>query len=405
MPACFRNARARRARAEATSNRPRPAQVAFALEEATTFWDAALTARAFAATGAATATLWTFEAKFPLGDVDDGRRRVRSSFWRLLKFGSFGDQPAYDLRDLPIMVLGLGVLGGVVGAAFCHANVRLSRWRRRRVLGRPGRRVLEVGAAALLTAGVMVSLPALVGSCRAATPQWACSATENGHYCGDYYGRGGGGGAGGNATACAYECWDRSTYERGGCGPGSFDAAATLSMRPSDGTIAALFHDDDVSFGAAALAARAAARRSNPPRTRPTSGVFQGRAPRRYAAAAFALAALTYGVAVPSGLFVPSILIGGALGRLAGEAYRALDLVPGGVHVRPGVWAVCGAAAVLAGVRAEIDRTGLGPHQTELSISVKSKSIRLIFGRIDCSRRVLEARPKRSCRNCRIRSH
>ena len=84
---------------------------------------------------------------------------------------------------------------------------------------------------------------------------------------------------------------------------------------------------------------------------------------------------------------MPSILIGGALGRLAGEAYRALDLVPGGVHVRPGVWAVCGAAAVLAGVRAELDRTGLGgPHQTsELSISVKSKSIRLIFGRIDCS--------------------
>ena len=37
--------------------------------------------------------------------------------------------------------------------------------------------------------------------------------------------------------------------------------------------------------------------------------------------------------------------------------------------------------------------TGLGgPGQTsELSISIKSKSIRLTFGRIDCSRRVLEA--------------
>ena len=40
--------------------------------------------------------------------------------------------------------------------------------------------------------------------------------------------------------------------------------------------------------------------------------------------------------------------------------------------------------------------TGLGgPHQTsELSSSVKSTSIRLIFGRIDCSRRVLEALSK-----------
>jgi len=51
--------------------------------------------------------------------------------------------------------------------------------------------------------------------------------------------------------------------------------------------------------------------------------------------------------------------------------------------------------------------TGLGgPDQTsELSISVKSKSIRLIFGRIDCSRRVLEAQPKSLCQNGRIRSH
>ena len=51
-----------------------------------------------------------------------------------------------------------------------------------------------------------------------------------------------------------------------------------------------------------------------------------------------------------------------------------------------------------------IPPTGLGgPHQTsELSISVKSKSIRLIFGRIDCSRQVLEARQKASRR---IRSH
>ena len=51
--------------------------------------------------------------------------------------------------------------------------------------------------------------------------------------------------------------------------------------------------------------------------------------------------------------------------------------------------------------------TGLGgPHQTsELSSSIKSKSIRLIFGRIDCSRRVLEAQPKSLRRNCRISAH
>ena len=51
--------------------------------------------------------------------------------------------------------------------------------------------------------------------------------------------------------------------------------------------------------------------------------------------------------------------------------------------------------------------TGLGgPHQTsELSISIKSKSIRLIFGRIDCSRRVLEAQRKSLVQTVRLRSH
>jgi hypothetical protein len=43
-----------------------------------------------------------------------------------------------------------------------------------------------------------------------------------------------------------------------------------------------------------------------------------------------------------------------------------------------------------------------GPHQTsELSISVTSKSIRLIFGRIDRSRRVLEARQESTVRSVR----
>ena len=51
--------------------------------------------------------------------------------------------------------------------------------------------------------------------------------------------------------------------------------------------------------------------------------------------------------------------------------------------------------------------TGLGrPDQTlKFSSSVKSKSIRLILGRIDCSHRVLEARWMCSCQNIRIRAH
>jgi len=56
--------------------------------------------------------------------------------------------------------------------------------------------------------------------------------------------------------------------------------------------------------------------------------------------------------------------------------------------------------------RVEINHWFGGSHQTsKLSSSVTSMSIRPIFGRIDCSRRVLETRRKSSRRNGRIRSH
>ena len=51
--------------------------------------------------------------------------------------------------------------------------------------------------------------------------------------------------------------------------------------------------------------------------------------------------------------------------------------------------------------------TGLGrPDQTlKCSISIKSKSTWLIFGRLDCSRRVLEAQPKSLVRTVRLRAY
>ena len=58
-------------------------------------------------------------------------------------------------------------------------------------------------------------------------------------------------------------------------------------------------------------------------------------------------------------------------------------------------WLLCGTQPLLWDV----------PTKLEFSSSVKSKSIRLIFGRIDCAHRVLEAQRKCSCQNIRIRAH
>jgi chloride channel 7 len=61
----------------------------------------------------------------------------------------------------------------------------------------------------------------------------------------------------------------------------------------------------------------------------------------------FILANITYGIAVPSGLFVPCILMGASFGRLQGEIMK--DIYPDG-GVQPGIWAMMGAAAMLSGV-------------------------------------------------------
>jgi len=59
----------------------------------------------------------------------------------------------------------------------------------------------------------------------------------------------------------------------------------------------------------------------------------------------FLLATWTYGLYVPSGLFVPVILCGAAMGRLFGECiYLAF---PNGTWSSPGTYALIGAASLL----------------------------------------------------------
>ena len=61
------------------------------------------------------------------------------------------------------------------------------------------------------------------------------------------------------------------------------------------------------------------------------------------------LATITYGIAVPSGLFVPSLLSGAAFGRLCGHLMHKLD-GSSGTFADSGTYALMGAAAVLGGM-------------------------------------------------------
>jgi chloride channel 3/4/5 len=55
---------------------------------------------------------------------------------------------------------------------------------------------------------------------------------------------------------------------------------------------------------------------------------------------------ITFGMMVPSGLFIPSLFIGATIGRVVGNI-TLLETV--GVHIEPGVFAMVGAAACLGG--------------------------------------------------------
>jgi len=61
------------------------------------------------------------------------------------------------------------------------------------------------------------------------------------------------------------------------------------------------------------------------------------------------MATVVYGIAVPSGLFVPSLLAGAAFGRLCGHLLHKLDHTSG-TFADSGTYALMGAAAVLGGM-------------------------------------------------------
>lgn len=66
-----------------------------------------------------------------------------------------------------------------------------------------------------------------------------------------------------------------------------------------------------------------------------------------YMAVSFVLAVVTYGVAVPSGLFIPCMLMGACMGRILGETLHLwFPLMP----FKAGGFALLGAAAMLASV-------------------------------------------------------
>ncbi|CAM9377787.1 unnamed protein product [Phaeothamnion confervicola] len=231
----------------------------------------------------------------------------------MFSFGEFNELQAggaghgnYSVWELWLFVL-LGCMGGLIGACFNHFNTKLALWRMRHVRS-SARKLLEAVGVGLLMSAVSFGMPMLWGTCTPKpvnmedwTPQEKALVNE----------------------LVSFNCNPQTEYNE----------VASLFFTDADTAIrqasATLFHFRE--SGAREVA------------------TFSSGAMFVFFLPYFIMAMITYGIAVPSGLFVPSLLSGAAFGRLCGHLLHKLDNTSG-TFADSGTYALIGAAAALGGM-------------------------------------------------------
>nr|XP_033485740.1 chloride transport protein 6 isoform X1 [Epinephelus lanceolatus] len=269
--------------------------ILFSLEEGSSFWNQALTWKVLFCSMSATFTLNFF------------RSGINFNKWGsfqlpgLLNFGEFkcsdGDKNCHlwTAVDLTFFVL-MGVVGGLLGALFNYMNKSLAKYRIRHIHPKAKFiRVLESLLLAMVTTVVIFAASILLGECRDLSSPTTHNTTLSGSE--DI-----------NSTIRQFFCTNKT-----------YNDMATLFFNPQEAAIHQLFHQD---------------------------GTFSPVTLSVFFLLYFLLACWTYGVSVPSGLFVPSLLCGAAFGRLVANILK----VKLGMDIYSGTFALIGAAAFLGGV-------------------------------------------------------
>ena len=193
----------------------------------------------------------------------------------------------------------LGVVGGLLGIIFTKLNVQAEKFRHKFLQKLRLPNVLDVLACTVLTVLLSFILPFMLG-CH---ERWAEDSCDNPDRCIQFQ-----------------------------CGPQKYSDLATFFFTLPEETIRILF-DRKTSIEA-----------HIPYQTLLVFCVFY-----------FLMAAVSYGMAVPGGLFIPCIIIGAAYGRLVGLAVQSIFTAntPAGETpplIIPGVYAVLGSASMIGGV-------------------------------------------------------
>lgn len=270
----------------------------FAQEEVATHWSPELTWRCFAANALCVATLRA-GTRFCAGGARGGRCGFFDATSASFLFDispETGGQDAVALWEL-LPMAALAVFGGLAGAAFGAASTLLVTWRRDVVAPRgPAAQLCEAAALSLLTSALCFCVPLA----------FACSPCPR--HLGDCP-------RGDDHPGVNFVAW--------GCAqPGQYNDLATLMMVTPEAAIRNLFSSQ-------------------------TPGEYTGGSLAVFGSLFSVLALATYGACVPSGLFVPSALVGATVGRAVGAAMVAR--FPGTPGLQEGTYALLGAAAVLGG--------------------------------------------------------
>jgi H+/Cl- antiporter ClcA len=272
----------------------------FALEEGTTHWNDFLTWRTFVCAMVSAATL-----NFTLSIFETKRAGLLDQKGSIT-FGSFHTQDApYTAQELPIFIL-LGAIGGAVGAMFNQLNKIITIKRKKYVVPHKLRNVLEALIIAMAVSVLSFGVAYLNrGSCVEKT---RFEETRTGQMVG-----------------LELEAFTSFYCPKGKQGQDMVNDYALLFFQPAEDTIKMLFHSEQ-DLGLPSL----------------LTFIF----------IYFFLACLTYGIAVPSGLFVPSLLLGAGMGRLYGEVFGMILEFYGHPFAisKPGVYALIGAAGMLGGM-------------------------------------------------------
>ncbi|TYZ57389.1 hypothetical protein PybrP1_008345, partial [[Pythium] brassicae (nom. inval.)] len=262
--------------------------VLFALEEGASFWHQNLTWRTFFCAMVSAFVLNCFISVMDTGAENELDSRVflgtLGTQTGTFTFGPFIDDKSYDGLDL-VLFIAMGAVGGLFGAIFNQANKELTKVRNRWVR----HRWLKFGEAlllALVTASVSFWLSYAFGECRPLAGPYSDSLSV--FYCPD----------------------------------GQYNDLASLFAVSYQTSIKQLLHfTGDASFSPLSLAL--------------------------FFAVFYVLACWTYGLAVPSGLFVPSLLAGAAYGRLCVLLLHRFGFPVG---AQDGMFALIGAACMLGGM-------------------------------------------------------